>query len=350
MISTASTANPAARANLRSEAIVTAPSTGVALELVKRALGEDALIVTSRTVGVGAAVRVQVHPTRAAGGLEAADDLRPLDSPITRRTQDVLERILYEHDVPAGVARALVLRCERSVETPPRERVSVRERLEALLRASVGFGDAALSAQRVIALVGATGVGKTTTIAKLAARDALVHRRRVALVSLDDHRVGGAEHLARYADLIGIPFEVASDAASLRAALAGMSRADRIYVDTAGRAPREVDAHAELASRLAAGAPGVAVALCVAAASRSTELRAMLAAASVGRLAEGPGVLRPRALIVTKLDEAVLVGAAITCAATSGLPIAWLTTGQRVPEDLELATAERLACALMEDR
>lgn len=343
MISTSPPPSVRLPAGPKSEAVFTARSAELALALVKRALGPDALVVSSRALGEGADACFQVHATSAAGGFASGAGLLEPAPPRSPPTLGVLERILREHDVPAALARALVLRTEARLAAG-----STSGRLVSLLRTGIGFGDSALATARVVALVGPTGVGKTTTIAKLAARDALIHGRRVGLVSLDNHRVGGAEQLSRYAELIGIPFEVASDVAGLRAALARMSSADRVYIDTAGRAPRERSAHVELLGRLAGGGAGVAVALCVPAASRSTELAAVLeahvdAAAGFG---SPRGSLRPRALIVTKLDEAVLVGAAIAAAVATELPIAWLTTGQRVPEDLELATAERLARAL----
>jgi flagellar biosynthesis protein FlhF len=200
------------------------------------------------------------------------------------------------------------------------------------MRAEVAF--APPSPARVVALVGPTGVGKTTTVAKLAAISSLVDRRRTALVCLDQYRVGASDQLARYADLIGIPMECANDAHSVARALRRLADAERIYIDTSGRSPRDALGLAQTAEALRGASEPVEVHMCVAAATREVELCAML---------DHFGVNAPSRVLVTKLDEAVHCGGALAAYVHSGLPLSYLTTGQRVPEDIEVASAEALA-------
>lgn len=332
--SSSSAASQRERAQPALEATFVADSVDDAIALAKRALGPDALIVHSRRIErEGRRARFEI---RAAVGdvdpasLFAREDAGPtaVEAP---RTTTLLERLLRDNDVPTEDARNLALTEKR----PSRSLAEVRAALVRLLRERVGWGDRTANA-RVIAVVGPTGVGKTTTIAKLAARDALVHHRRVALISADDYRLGGADQLARFAELMDVPFAVASDPASLVSALSRFMLADRIYIDTAGRSPRSPGAHAQLAAMLASA--GAATLLCLSAATRSQELLAILA--------QHAG-FEPQAIVTTKLDEAELVGAPLVAALRTGLPLAHFATGQRVPEDLEGASAERLASLLL---
>ncbi len=319
------------------EATFSARDLDQAMALAKRALGPDALIVSSRRIDVpGRPTRFEVHATLGGMPEMSAPAIAPDAgdarlSAVLPRVPSLLERVLRDNDVPAGFAREIAEQEGR----PARSLAELRTSLCAILRARVGFGDRTASA-RIVALVGPTGVGKTTTIAKLAARDALLHRRRVVLVSMDDYRVGGADQLASFADLIGVPFAAASDPASLAQVLAAYAWADRIYVDTAGRSPRDHAAMERMAQTLASA--GAAVALAIPANARSTEL---------GKILQQHAPLAPCALVVTKLDEAELVGGALLAALSSQMPIAHFTTGQRVPEDIEAASAEKLTSFLL---
>ncbi len=186
--------------------------------------------------------------------------------------------------------------------------------------------------RRVVVLVGPTGVGKTTTVAKLAARAALVERRRVGLVSLDDYRVGGAEQIRTYADLIGVPLHLVDDPTGLRGALDRLRDCEQVFVDTAGRSPRDRAALWAL-ERALEGRADLEVHLAVAAATPPQQLEEIVARH------RGMG---PARLLYTKCDEATASPELVRAPARLELPVTWLTTGQRVPEDLEDATVDRL--------
>lgn len=328
-----------------SEATFSAKRLDDAMALVKRALGPDALILSSRRIDEqgGSRFEVRAAPGFTRSAVEASSEAPlsslPLptfdeeDGPPTRneRSMNPLERILRDNEVDADHVRELLKNAP-----VPRSFREVRELLLLSLRKRVGFGDRAKA--RVTALVGPTGVGKTTTIAKLAARDALIRGLRVALISLDDYRIGGAEQLGKFAELMEVPFELARDARGLKDALARHGSADRVYIDTAGRGPRDVRAHAELASLLGATREKTGILLTLSASTRRRELEQVI------QRHEGFPLT---GLVVTKLDEALYVGGSLSAALRTNLPIAWLTNGQRVPEDIEAASAELLASALI---
>jgi len=308
---------------------------GEALARIKRDLGPDAVILSSREVrersstGHAASVEVIAAPH---GGLDrrAADKL---SQSAAEARAGSLERRFLDSGVPMNAARTLSMRVRRELREGG---ATLMDAVKEALRSEVAFA-AASGRARVRALVGPTGVGKTTTVAKLAAISALVEKRSVALVCLDQYRVGASEQLQRYADLIGIPMENATDGKSFDRALRRLSRADLVLVDTAGRSPRDTAGIQLTADILRGAAEPVEVHLCVPAAMRESEL--------IGTI-ERQSAASPSRLVVTKLDEAMFCGGVLAAYVHSGLPLSYFTTGQRVPEDIESASAEGLSKVL----
>ncbi len=325
-----------------------APRFEEALALAKRELGPDAMIVGTRELGGRAGTPATVEllaiaagdvPGSQARGQSAGASSCSVAEPQPARAPEVrvasgLEQRLLRAGVPAAASSELSMRVRGRLGREPGDLLEAAGALAPVLRERMVFAPSGLREARVVALAGPTGVGKTTTVAKLAAHAALVEGRRVALVGMDHYRVGAVEQLERYAELIGVPVRHAWDAQSLANALAELAWADLVLIDTEGRSPSDKVAIARLAGCFESAGEPIFVHLCLAAAMREAEL-----ARAIGRLAP----LSPVRLTVTKVDEAVDAGGIVAAHVVSGLPLAWLTTGQRVPEDIEVASAERLA-------
>lgn len=185
----------------------------------------------------------------------------------------------------------------------------------------------------IFALIGPTGVGKTTTIAKLAARFAMLHGAdRIALVSADAYRVGAKEHLAAFANIIGAKVFSASSSDELKNVLAGLGHYRLVLIDTEGRSQRDRD----LANRLAAWGNND---------SRVRYYLTLSAATQEAALDEIVTNFRDVPLegaVVTKIDEAGQLGCVLSTLIRHELPAAWLSDGQRIPEDLHSATRKRM--------
>jgi len=184
-----------------------------------------------------------------------------------------------------------------------------------------------------IALVGPTGVGKTTTVAKLAATCKLRRNRRVGLITCDTYRIAAVEQLRTYANIIGLPLRVAMTPAEMARACDELSDCDIILIDTAGRSPRDDERLAELQRFIEAAAPHQ-IHLVLSGTSAQGALRSA---------AERFAALGPNHVIFTKLDEAVSFGTLISIARRIEATLSYVTTGQEVPDQIEAGNADRLA-------
>lgn len=194
-------------------------------------------------------------------------------------------------------------------------------------------GDHLLDQSGVVALVGPTGVGKTTTVAKLAARFALRHgHRHLALVSTDGFRIGAQEQLNTYARILDVPVRSATTADELDSALNSLSDKRLVLVDTAGISQRDVELSERL-SVLQSDSRQVRSLLTLSATTQRSSLEQAIKTFSAAR---------PDACVVTKVDEAASLGGALSALVRGQLPLAFFTDGQKVPEDIHLARSHTL--------
>ncbi len=185
---------------------------------------------------------------------------------------------------------------------------------------------------RVVALVGSPGSGKTTTLVKLAVNYGLAARRPVILLSIDTHRVAAADQLRSYAAIVGVGFQLLETVASLAQAIEEHRGKELIFIDTPGLGYGDLQ-DSESLTHFLATRPDIDTHLV---------LPASMKAADLSRMVDAFEVLRPHHLLFTKLDETATYGPIFSEAARSRKPLSFFTAGQRIPEDLESASPERL--------
>ncbi len=208
-----------------------------------------------------------------------------------------------------------------------------QQALALLARALPVTDDDILSHGGVVALVGPTGVGKTTTIAKLAARFVLRHgQQNVALVTTDNYRIAAHEQLRTYGRILGLPVRAAADANELRAVLTGFKDRRLVLIDTAGMSQRDVRLTEQFAA-LTAGIEAIKTYLVLSATTQASGLVEVVRAFRAVRL---------NGCILTKLDEAAGLGGVLSIVLQHHLPVAYVSDGQRVPEDMRPARAPGL--------
>lgn len=257
---------------------------------------------------------------------QSGADLLPEDSPLSREL------------AASGVSTELIRKIVDTLNTLPLQsgNQTVKGRLSETLGRLIKFaGTLKLkkNSPRIIALVGPTGVGKTTTTAKLAAMYALNRGNKVALITMDIFRVGAVEQLKTYSRIMGIPLEVASTPKELEKAVEKHAACDLIFIDTAGRSHKDKEKLDEMKNFLEDKIP-MEVYLCLSATTKDRELEEILKRFKIFQITK---------VVFTKIDECESFGNMVNLLMKDNLQIAYFTTGQRVPEDIEIATPAKLA-------
>lgn len=253
---------------------------------------------------------------------------------------------LLETELAHDLADEIVARVQRELTTQQLgDETAVRNAVIRYIASMIPSDVDALKSVRpsdgrplTLALIGPTGVGKTTTVAKLAATYKLRQGKRVGLITSDTYRIAAVDQLRTYAEIIGLPLKVAMSPADMASCCESLSDCDIILIDTAGRSPKDTGRLDELKKFIAAAQPHQTHLVLSSVASESVMLEA----------AKRFLPANPDRLIFTKLDEAVGLGVLITVARRVALRLSYVTTGQEVPDHIEAGKSERLARMLLE--
>jgi flagellar biosynthesis protein FlhF len=244
------------------------------------------------------------------------------------QTQDLIRRLMAL-GLDTGHCKELAYRVE-DAETPEQ---AWRQSLTQLSVEIPILKKDLLDGGGTLALVGPTGVGKTTTIAKLAARFCLRHgNRHLALISADSYRIGAQEQLQNYGRILDVPVRSVTTPEELNNALHAFAEKRLVLIDTAGMGQRDL----KLTERLALLSKGNHPVKSLLTLSATTQRSALTHAIRAF------GIVRPTGVILTKMDEAASLGGVLSAVLDTKLPLAFVTDGQRVPEDIRSAQAERL--------
>lgn len=245
---------------------------------------------------------------------------------------------LIQNQVAAELATDVVRTLRREVrpeqlQHPEIVREKLAEQIEKLLPTSGPIARKKTTGPHIVALVGPTGVGKTTTLAKLAANLKLRERRKVGMITLDNYRIAAIEQLRKYAEILDAPIRSVNNIEDLKDAIASMSGMEFILIDTAGRSPNDALKLNELRQMLQAIHPDeIHLVLSSTASQECVEL-------AVNKFGE-TGADR---LIFTKIDEAAHVGVVLNVVLKVNKALSYITTGQDVPDDIEVGRGRRLA-------
>ncbi len=252
---------------------------------------------------------------------------------------DAMRRRLIEQEIDGSLAERILGKV-RSMLPADATGDDVRRQTGRVLTAALGEPETIRlrsdGKPTVVAFIGPTGVGKTTTLAKIAADFTLAKGKRVGLVTADTYRIAAVEQLKTYAEILNLPVTVAYSAADMREAVDAHRDKDLVLIDTAGRSHRNRQQFDELRQLLAAV---------------ETDEVYLVLSVNTGRAAcqeilEHYTFMRDYRLLFTKLDESPVPGIIFNARLRTGKPISYVTTGQSVPDDLEVANPGRLAAFL----
>ncbi|EPY2271587.1 flagellar biosynthesis protein FlhF [Clostridium sporogenes] len=189
------------------------------------------------------------------------------------------------------------------------------------------------SVGKVTVLVGPTGVGKTTTIAKLAGKLSLIDKKKVGLITIDTYRIGAVEQLKTYADIMNIPFKVVFSIKDMEKAIIDLDYCDVILVDTTGRSSKNMMQISELRAFIEK-IKEKSVHLVMSASTKNKDIETII---------KGYTILEYENIIITKLDETSTYGSILTILDKGKKPISFITTGQDVPDDIKEGNKEEIA-------
>ena len=247
--------------------------------------------------------------------------------------QELLVRMI-ENQVREELAHSLTKQAEQMLRKQPG--ANAAEVLEHLVLEQFGRPEPILHkkfTQKVILVLGPTGVGKTTTIVKLAADFSVKQKKKVGIINTDTFRIGAQEQLQTYADILGVPLQVVYWADELENALENMSDRDIIFVDTAGKHPGD-EQHKEDLLEIVRILKPEDILLC---------LSATTGFASIKEVVDTYGYVGDYRILITKIDETKYRGPLLNISWYTQKPLAYVTTGQNVPDDIEVVDVETIA-------
>jgi flagellar biosynthesis protein FlhF len=300
-------------------------------------LSGEAATYTPATLRRTAAKKSTAHVTppsqQPAAEENAADNVSGVA--IKGRIAEGLYRDLIAGDVDPALAQRLI--SDALAGLPAGKRRSRTALVNAVAQSLPGLSPDAsdendLPGKKIVAFVGPTGVGKTTSIAKLAAHLALGRKKRIILFSLDGYRIGAVEQLRTYAGLIGVPFRFISQVSELPRLIEDNGRRDYILIDTAGRSRKDMHVMDPLADFLG-NSDHIERHLVMSASMKPSDMR---------RVQDQFESCRPDHLLFTKLDETSTPGPILTELARTKKTFSYYTDGQRVPDDLHVAARGRI--------
>ena len=207
---------------------------------------------------------------------------------------------------------------------------SFKEELKEVLKRDIEVVNKDLKGN--VVLVGPTGVGKTTTIAKLAGRLALIEKKKVGLITIDTYRIGAVEQLKTYAEIMNIPFKVVITLKEMEEAINSLADCDVVLVDTTGRSSKNTMQISELRAFIQK-VNSSNISLVISGVTKNKDINAILS---------GYGEINYEDIIVTKLDETTSYGCLYNIAKKSNRPISYITVGQNVPDDIKVPSKDEI--------
>lgn len=207
---------------------------------------------------------------------------------------------------------------------------SFKEELKEVLKTDIEVVNKDLRGN--VVLIGPTGVGKTTTIAKLAGRLALIEKKKVGLITIDTYRIGAVEQLKTYAEIMNIPFKVVITLKEMEEAINSLDECDVVLVDTTGRSSKNTMQISELRAFIQK-VNSSNISLVISGTTKNKDIDAILS---------GYGEINYEDIIVTKLDETTSYGCLYNIAKKSNKPISYITVGQNVPDDIKVPSKDEI--------
>lgn len=248
-----------------------------------------------------------------------------------------VHRLLVRNQVETDISRQLLRVFDEQLALSGEDWARAKPRFEqcvaGMIRAHPGIQLRDGRKPLIVMFIGPTGVGKTTTIAKIATDFALLQRRRVGIITADTYRMGATDQMRRYGEILDVPVRVIETPEEMERCLHEFTGFDLVLVDTAGRSPRNKEQIMQMKQLVESTHPDE-IHLVVSMTTKYVDVVSI-----ISRF----GIVPVHRVVLTKLDETRTFGLILNISMKFSMGIAYITTGQQVPDDLELADPQRLA-------
>lgn len=271
--------------------------------------------------------------------------LNKMDSNPETEEESILkkyEKLLEDKNIIKPVTDKILSIVSRQMSISDKNDQSIKNAIKIILKDYLGNPSIIENnnrKQNTIFFVGPTGVGKTTTIAKLAAKQTIMHNKSVALITSDTYRIAAVEQLRTYSEILGIPLTVIYEPKDLQDAIEKYADKDYIFIDTAGRNHKNMDLLSEL-NGLFSTVESPVVYLLLSLTTSFKDIEAII---------KSYEFIDEYNLIFTKVDEASSLGNILNARFLSSMPLSYVTTGQSVPDDIELIDIDKIVNSFVGD-
>lgn len=258
--------------------------------------------------------------------------------------EDKYVSLLTGLDIQESIAKKILEIVQRQINVNEKNHETILNAMKVIAREYLGdiktIDTDLLIKPNIYMFLGPTGVGKTTTLAKIAARLALVENKKIGLITADTYRIAAVEQLKTYSEILGIPLEVIYEAGELQDALDRFKDKDYILIDTAGRSHKSKELKSDF-DELTQYVKDVKIFLVMSMTTSFKDMKSII---------ESYHFLKDYRLLFTKLDEATSFGNILNLKVMTGKPLSYFTIGQSVPDDIEVADKERIIQYIFEQQ
>ena len=243
---------------------------------------------------------------------------------------------LKDRDVQESIAKKILEIVQRQINIGERNKETIINAMKVVAREYLGdiktIDKDPRKGPNVYVFLGPTGVGKTTTLAKIAAKLSIVENKKIGLITADTYRIAAVEQLRTYSEILSIPLDVIYEAKELQNALHKFKDKDYILIDTAGRSHKSKELKSDY-DELISQIPNATVFLVMSMTTGFKEMKSII---------DSYHFIDDYRLLFTKLDEAVNYGNILNVKVLTGKALSYFTIGQSVPDDIEDADKERI--------